>query len=137
MGKIYTDKDVLTAALERFKIVFNEFDNVYLSISGGKDSSVMAQLCAMVARQNRKIYVLYIDLEAQYKATIKHIEELLRNDNRGSLLVLSASQFAECSLGYPTKWICWDKNDKTNGFVKCQILIALLMRIITRRMDVV
>ncbi len=116
MGKIYTDKDVLTAALERFKIVFNEFDNVYLSISGGKDSSVMAQLCAMVARQNRKKFsVLYIDLEAQYKATIKHIEELLREIDDVTEEVywccLPLSLRNAVSVIQP-KWICWDKNDK-------------------------
>ncbi|WP_019779236.1 phosphoadenosine phosphosulfate reductase domain-containing protein, partial [Streptococcus sobrinus] len=54
----------------------------YLSVSGGKDSSVMLQLCAKVAREMNKTFsVLYIDLEAQYKATIDHIEEL-REENK-------------------------------------------------------
>ena len=31
-------KNVYELARERLRIVFNEFDNVYLSFSGGKDS---------------------------------------------------------------------------------------------------
>ena len=77
MSKIYTDKNVLEAALERLEIAFNNFDNIYFSVSGGKDSSVMLQLANKVAKKmNKKFDVLYIDLEAQYKYTIEHVEEL-------------------------------------------------------------
>lgn len=41
MAKKYIEKDVLQATNERFDIIFNEFDNIYFSVSGGKDSSVM------------------------------------------------------------------------------------------------
>ena len=78
MPKIYLNKDVYTAAMERFDIIFKRFDNIYFSASGGKDSSVMLQLAARKAREYRKKFsVLYIDLEAQYTATIEHIEELI------------------------------------------------------------
>ena len=51
MPKIYLEKDVLTAAFERLEFVFNHFDNVYFSVSGGKDSSLMVQLADMVAKK--------------------------------------------------------------------------------------
>ena len=44
MPKIYTNKNVLDAANERLEIALKEFDNIFLSVSGGKDSSVMMQL---------------------------------------------------------------------------------------------
>ena len=76
------DKDVLTAAIERIDYVFNNFDNYYFSISGGKDSSVMLQLAARRARKlNVKFSVLYIDFEAQYKATINHVYNLIDEIN--------------------------------------------------------
>lgn len=116
MPKIYSDKNVLEAAIERLQIVFNEFDNIYLSVSGGKDSSVMMQLAAREARKlNKKFSILYIDLEAQYKATINHIEELIQ-DNKDVLdeiywICLPISLRNAVSVIQP-KWICWDKNDK-------------------------
>ena len=77
MSKKYLEKNILDAALERLEIIFQNFDNIYFSVSGGKDSSVMVQLANIVAKKlNKKFDVLFIDLEAQYKHTVKHIEEL-------------------------------------------------------------
>ena len=50
MAKIYLEKNVLEATYERLEFIFNEFDNVYFSFSGGKDSSVMTQLATKVAK---------------------------------------------------------------------------------------
>ncbi len=57
--KIYTDKDVLTSSFERLEYIFNNFDNIYFSVSGGKDSSVMVQLAAIVARKLNKKFDLF------------------------------------------------------------------------------
>lgn len=71
------DKNVLDATFERLEYIFDNFDNIYFSVSGGKDSSVMVQLANIVAKKkNKKFDVLYIDFEAQYKLTIKHVYEL-------------------------------------------------------------
>ena len=79
MPKIYLEKNVLDATFERLEFIFDNFDNIYFSVSGGKDSSVMVQLANMVAqKKNKKFDVLYIDFEAQYKLTIKHVYELKR-----------------------------------------------------------
>ncbi|OQX56517.1 MAG: phosphoadenosine phosphosulfate reductase [Candidatus Cloacimonas sp. 4484_209] len=116
MPKIYTEKNVLDAAIERYEFVFNEFDNVYFSISGGKDSSVMIQLAAKVARETNKHFsLLFIDLEAQYQATIRHVEELIK-DNKDVLddiywIALPISLRNAVSVIQP-KWICWDRDEK-------------------------
>ena len=36
--KIAGTKNVYELAQERLKVIFNEFDNIYVSFSGGKDS---------------------------------------------------------------------------------------------------
>jgi len=38
------DKTVYEAAIERLDFIFNNFERVYLSFSGGKDSGVMLNL---------------------------------------------------------------------------------------------
>lgn len=116
MPKIYKDINVYDAAIIRYQTVFNEFDNYYVSVSGGKDSSIMLQLMAQEARRARKKFsVLYIDLEAQYQATIDHINALI--DATKDVVenwywcALPLSLRNAVSAIQP-KWICWDKNDK-------------------------
>ena len=116
MPKVFTEKDVLTATNERLEYIFNNFDDFYFSISGGKDSSVMLQLAAIKAREmNVKFSVLYVDFEAQYKATINHIEELI--DEVSDVIdtwywiALPLSLRNAVSI-IQSKWICWDNNEK-------------------------
>lgn len=116
MPKIYKDINVYDAAINRYDIILNEFDNYYVSVSGGKDSSIMLQLMAQEARKYRKKFsVLYIDLEAQYQATIGHINALI--DATKDVVenwywcALPLSLRNAVSAIQP-KWICWDKKDK-------------------------
>ena len=75
--KIYNDKNVFDAAMERIEFAFDNFENLCVSYSGGKDSTVMIQLVEMVAKKKNKKYdVLFIDMEAQYLMTIEHIKTL-------------------------------------------------------------
>lgn len=116
MPKIYTEKDVLTAARERISLIFSGFKAVYLCVSGGKDSSVMLQLCVEIARQrNRKFSILFIDLESQYQATIRHVEELHRITSdvvdRFYWCCVPLSLRNAVSVIQPT-WTCWDSSER-------------------------
>ena len=44
MVKGYEKKNVYDAVQERFHYLFHEFDNIYVSFSGGKDSGVLLNL---------------------------------------------------------------------------------------------
>jgi len=117
MPKIYNDKNVLDATMERYDLIFSSFDNVYFSVSGGKDSSVMLQLAARKAREHGKqIDILFIDLEAQYKATIDHVNELLFSECKDVIrtiywVCLPVSLRNAVSILQP-KWTCWDEKDR-------------------------
>lgn len=115
MSKIYTKQNVYDAAIERLETSFMMFDNIYFSISGGKDSSVMLQLADIVAERLDKTFsVLFIDLEAQYYATIQHIEELcLKNPRIDQMywVCLPLSLRNAVSVLQP-KWTCWDEKYK-------------------------
>lgn len=117
MSKIYNNKNVYDVAIERYDIIFKEFESVYFSVSGGKDSSVMLQLAGNVARLNSRVFdVLFIDLEAQYTATIEHVCDLFEEykDVIGKVywICLPISLRNAVSILQP-KWVCWDKKDKS------------------------
>jgi len=116
MPKLYLEKNVYEAALERLEMIFSHFDHIYFSVSGGKDSSVMLQLAASVARRmNRRFCVLYIDLEAQYSATISHIHELIdctKDVVTDWYWVAMPLSLRNAVSAIRPKWTCWDKKDK-------------------------
>lgn len=114
MAKKYLEKNVLDAAIERLEIIFHNFDNIYFSVSGGKDSSVMVQLANKVAKKmNKKFDVLFIDLEAQYRYTIQHIEELKQLSQIRDFyhITLPIALRNAVSVLQP-KWICWEEESK-------------------------
>lgn len=81
MSKIYLQKDVLTAARERMAFVFDHYDRIVVSYSGGKDSTVLLELARQEAvRRKRQIYALFVDPEAQYSETISQIEHAILGD---------------------------------------------------------
>lgn len=114
MAKKYLEKNVLDSAIERLEIIFENFDNIYFTVSGGKDSSVMVQLANIVAKKKNKKYdVLFIDLEAQYKRTIDHIEELKELSQIRDFyhIALPLALRNAVSVLQP-KWICWEEQSK-------------------------
>ncbi len=73
----YGSQNVYDALQERLKLIFEEFDNIIVSFSGGKDSGLL--LCITLDfRQkyypNKKIAVFHQDFEAQYTVTTEYVE---------------------------------------------------------------
>lgn len=115
MSKKQIEKDVLTLATERVEKIFDSFDKVYLSFSGGKDSSVMLHIVAKEAiKRNRKFGLLIIDLEAQYKFTIEHIYDMIEEYKESIELFWVALPISlrNAVSVYEPKWICWEENKK-------------------------
>lgn len=112
--KIYKDQDVLSAARDRYKFIFNNFDNVCFSFSGGKDSSLMIQIANIVAKKLNKVFdVMYIDLEAQYKHTIKHVYELKELSQIRDFYHIALPLYLRNAVSVlQPKWICWKPEDK-------------------------
>lgn len=70
--------NVLQAAQTRMAYIFDEFENIVCSVSGGKDSTVMAHLALTEARRrNRKIGLFFLDEEVVYQATVDQIAWLM------------------------------------------------------------
>ena len=75
----YNDgKNVLAAARERVAFVFDHFEKVVVSVSGGKDSTVLAHLAlAEASRRDRRIGVFFLDEEVMYQSSVDQAEHLM------------------------------------------------------------
>lgn len=77
LKQVYINKTVREAAKERVKYVFDEFQNIIVSISGGKDSTTLAHLVLTEAhKRGRKVGLFFLDEEVVYDSTIQQIEYL-------------------------------------------------------------
>ena len=115
MPKTKLGINVFQASQERISYLFDNFPRIYVSFSGGKDSTVMLHMVAQEAiKRNRKIGVLFIDLEGQYKLTIDHIHACLDmyKDNIELYWICLPIHLRNAVSMYETHWICWDKDKK-------------------------
>ena len=108
---------VYEATQKRLKVIFDYFDYVYVSFSGGKDSGILLNLCIDYIRKNtpgRKLGVLHLDYEIQYKQTIEYVERMLRS-NQDILDVYYCCvpfKVATCASMYQQYWRPWSDECK-------------------------
>ena len=106
--------NVYEAALQRIELLFRDFDNIYVSFSGGKDSGVLLNLCIDYIRKNklnRKIGVFHIDYEAQYQMTTDYVDQIYSQN----LDIIEPYRIclplkAHCATSmFQSYWTPWDK----------------------------
>lgn len=103
--------DVLTAAKQRISYIFDNFPRIYVSFSGGKDSTVMLHLVMDEAiKRNRKVGVLCVDLEGMYKTTIDHIQSMydLYKDYIEPYWVCLPMALRNAVSVFEPRWCCWE-----------------------------
>lgn len=113
--KIYQDYNVLEGATTRISKVFDNFERIYVSFSGGKDSSVMMHLVLNEAqKRGKKVGILIMDLEAQYSETIKHLEEMVEIYKENIELHWVCAEFLlrNAVTNFEPRWVCWDSTKK-------------------------
>lgn len=112
MPKNFLNKNVYDATLERVNYTFDNFEKIYLSFSAGKDSTVMLHIVIDEAiKRNRKIGLLIVDLEGQYKLTIDHMTECVEmyKDNLEVYWVCLPIHLRNAVSVFKPFWKCWDK----------------------------
>jgi predicted phosphoadenosine phosphosulfate sulfurtransferase len=111
------DKNVYDAANERLEFIFDRFDRVYLSFSGGKDSGCMLNLVLDFMRRNgikRKLGIQIMDNEANYEYSVQYMKDMIEA-NRDMLDVYWCCLpiTLPCTVSaYDIDWQCWGEGDK-------------------------
>lgn len=74
----YTDETVLEAARRRIAWTFDQYERVFVSISGGKDSTVLCHLALLEAKaRGRRVGLFFIDEEVVYQSTVDQVDYLM------------------------------------------------------------
>ena len=116
MDRAYLDIDVYSASIERLDFIFANFDRIYVSFSGGKDSGVLLNLVIDYVRQrgiNRKIGVQIMDNEANYTQSEEFMHRILQA-NRDVLDIYWCCLpiTLPCTVSsYEIDWQCWGQDD--------------------------
>ncbi|MGE3919043.1 MAG: phosphoadenosine phosphosulfate reductase family protein, partial [Hyphomicrobiaceae bacterium] len=81
--KFYLKETVLEAAIERIRWLFDEFENIVVGFSGGKDSTVALNLTLKVAEERGRLplKVLFVDQEAEWQTVVDYVRDVM-NDPR-------------------------------------------------------
>lgn len=109
--------NVYEAAIQRIDTIFSEFDNIYVSFSGGKDSGVLLNLCIDYIRKHnlkRKIGVFHIDYEAQYQMTTDYVNKTL--EENGDILKVYRCcvpfKVTTCTSMHQDYWRPWNEEER-------------------------
>lgn len=117
MIREYEEQNVYEALQKRLKLIFEEFDNIYISFSGGKDSGLLLNLVLDFKRKyypKKKIGVFHQDFEAQYTVTTEYIErtfEAIKDEVEPYWICLPMATRTALS-SYEMYWYPWDDNKK-------------------------
>ena len=102
---------------QRLKTVFDLFDNIYVSFSGGKDSGVLLNLCIDYVRRHglrRRIGVFHMDYEIQYRDTLDYVDRTLaaNADILDVYRVCVPFKVQTCTSMFRQYWRPWEESKR-------------------------
>lgn len=117
MKKHYLQQSVYEALQDRLRLIFEEFDNIFVSFSGGKDSGLLLNLVLDFRNKyypDKTFGVYHQDFEAQYTVTTKYIERTFeRLEGQAELYWVCLPMATRTAVSsYEMYWYPWDDKQK-------------------------
>jgi predicted phosphoadenosine phosphosulfate sulfurtransferase len=108
--------NVHEATLKRLKVVFDDFDNVLVAFSCGKDSGIVLNMAYDYAKQTNQLHKLsfyYEDYEADYKYTHEYADRMFKYIDVEKKYWLCLPITAACAVSmYENRWHPWKKEQE-------------------------
>lgn len=127
MGTInYLPQTVFEEALNRVRFVFDNCDDVIVSMSGGKDSTVIFNLALMVAKEKNRLplKVFWLDQEAEWQATDDYMSYIMHRKDVKPYWFQIPFDFTN-SLSFEDNFLrVWDK-EKQDKWIRPQSDISI------------
>ncbi len=113
MYRHYLQQSVYDAFIERMHYIFTEFDNIFVSFSGGKDSGLLLNMVLDFRDRyypDRVLGVYHQDFEAQYQATTEYVERTFASlEGRAERYWVCLPMATRTALSsYEMFWYPWD-----------------------------
>lgn len=116
MSKKYQEKNVYEATIDRIKYLFDNYENILVAFSGGKDSGVMLNIAYDYAKDNNllnKLSVYNLDYEGAYGETDDYVEKVFNELKGIKKYWLCLPIYAQCGCSsFQDRWTPWDINKK-------------------------
>lgn len=114
--KIYNKQNVYNAALDRIRFLFDEFENVVVGFSGGKDSTVTLNLALEVAQEKNRLplKVIFVDQEAEWQGTIDYVEKVMKDSRVDPYWFQMPMVITNNASSYERYSRCWNPAEKEN-----------------------
>ncbi|MDR2408355.1 MAG: phosphoadenosine phosphosulfate reductase family protein, partial [Bacteroidales bacterium] len=109
---MWLKKSVLEAALERIHRIFDEFVDIAVWFSGGKDSTVVLDLVKRVARERNQlpVKVMFFDQEAEWDSTVTYIRSIMSDPEVQPLWFQIPFRLFNAASLFQVWLYCWDPN---------------------------
>jgi predicted phosphoadenosine phosphosulfate sulfurtransferase len=108
--RLFLKKSVLEVAIERINRIFDEFVDVAVSFSGGKDSTVTLDLVKRVAKERNRLplKVLFLDQEAEMESTICYMRLIMSDPEVNPLWYQIPFRLFNSASCFNTWLHCWE-----------------------------
>ncbi len=112
------NKNVYDASNERIEFIFKNFERVYISFSGGKDSGVMLNLTLDYMRKNNiteKIGLLVMDNECNFTSSLDFMHSIIKNNiDLLDVYWCCLPITLPCTVSsYHIDWQCWNVKEES------------------------
>lgn len=127
LKQVYIRDNVRDAAEKRISYIFDEFENIIVSISGGKDSTVLCWMALQEARRrNRRIGIFFLDEEVVYQSTIEQVTWLMNlyPENTVRIWFQFPFKLTNATSLVDSQLICWEPG-KHNIWMRSKVAYSI------------